>query len=1119
MNGKHFTALRGTVALTALLALSGCSGGGGSGSSDFRLTSIGVTNNSIWRINRAIELTFSDAVDLNTVNLNTVQIREVFGAPSAGEFFYKPDPNDPTRVIKNVVVFQPVCPKKADLSDAGFKPGGVNYELKVLGSTQSSGLTVRSTSGATLTESQAVFFTTPTSTSPSQIFYDPIFGGPRPRVRSTANTGDDLDPNYTYVELGGDPQKRVYFQKDAAQNVTLEPDPDLPGGLLPLNLLSDATTQVALVIYFDQPIDPSATNVSSSRLRWDYLSDPLTNTFSPIDCDVTLVGNCVASGAIVRIEPRGIVPPDALLRGVVAAQFADLVGETRPQDEVNFARARTRLSPAPLADEVLEDFSTQDNFDSVAGFGDPVAAWADGALSPSVGFTGTGGPSGTFDLRIPAGKLVIWDTVSTTFFGGPNFLPTSTQVAVGGVLDLRNLLVETGATLKIQGPNPALILATGWVRIDGKIIVSGTDSPGVATLNTTNIPEPGAAGQCGGGRGGTGSPLTSSSSPKGGNGFGAFNQTDGGGLGGETGWNDTKQAVVFRRGAGGGGGTLGPNQLKPTGFTGTYDQTFIGLDGEPGFPNWINATSAAVACSDPNPPLSGVTGQCPPNGGAVGPEPFGDPDPNNNFFGYQLDLANSTVVLGELKKPWAGAGGGGGGDASYTKGQPFPETPFNPAGDEKGAGGGGGGGSLRVLALDDIIFGANGQIECRGGVGGGGENTSFFDRVGGGSGGGSGGHVILETAQQIDMSAVTTTNAVCILATGGQGGAGKLDNGGASLSGTGQPTETTPALDACPSGYPTAGNNACLGHLDGAGGDGSPGIVQLHVNDFTPGVDILLPAGKTLDTICKPRPLCATAVVGQNPTHRMVPSFGRRSRARSEWIPLGLGSFGGGPGLERPEVFEFLGTDPLTGLVQTSGSSVAMLPPVVAAATVDPSGVVPPYVLGPFQIVMDGSGLAAALTGNPSLLEHYLVEITDGLQLERYEVSDASYDSGNSLLTLTVDPTATGKDLNAILTPSRTAALLPAYFRIATDGTVDSLPPSASVLVQFEVTTADSLGAPVEPPVFGPVFDLSTLIGTTLGTARFVRFDVTFDIDALGTGLNATNPKPTLDFIRVPFRY
>ncbi len=114
-NGKSLSSLRGLVVLTSLVALTGCSGGGGSGGSDFALTAVSVSNNSIWRINRAIEFTFSKPVDLNTVNLNTVQIREVFGAPSSGEFSYKQDPTDSTKVLKNVVVFQPVCPKLAVL--------------------------------------------------------------------------------------------------------------------------------------------------------------------------------------------------------------------------------------------------------------------------------------------------------------------------------------------------------------------------------------------------------------------------------------------------------------------------------------------------------------------------------------------------------------------------------------------------------------------------------------------------------------------------------------------------------------------------------------------------------------------------------------------------------------------------------------------------------------------------------------------------------------------------------------------------------------------------------------------------------------------------------------------
>jgi hypothetical protein len=231
-----------------------------------------------------------------------------------------------------------------------------------------------------------------------------------------------------------------------------------------------------------------------------------------------------------------------------------------------------------------------------------------------------------------------------------------------------------------------------------------------------------------------------------------------------------------------------------------------------------------------------------------------DGDPTNDFWGILFDPATGLTQPGELLRPWAGAGGGGGGDASWVITGSWP-PPWNPGGDEKGAGGGGGGGSVTILSLGTIQVGPSGVLRARGGTGGGGENTNFIDRVGGGSGGGSGGHVILHSASKIDLSTAGGAGGVALLATGGEGGAGKFNTGGATLGPSGN-KEQLPHNDACPPGYPTAGPNACKGHVDGAGGDGGPGIVQLHA----PGgpANILLPAGVTLDMLSKPLPVCGS---------------------------------------------------------------------------------------------------------------------------------------------------------------------------------------------------------------------------------------------------------------------
>jgi hypothetical protein len=493
------------------------------------------------------------------------------------------------------------------------------------------------------------------------------------------------------------------------------------------------------------------------------------------------------------------------------------------------------------------------------------------------------------DWYVPAGNVVVFDTVSSTiatyqltFAPGSDAVvqatPAGQMAATGGVIEIDDFVIEPGATLKIEGPNPFTLIASGRVVVNGLINASGNSNGGVSTLNTTQIPEPGALGQAGGGRGGVGSPSINFSSPHGGPGFGAFDVPDLGGKGGETGWSSTSSSVNARRGAGGGGGAFGRSQLAPaanqTAGCAPFcaEQRRIGFDAESGF-----------SSSADNGALSGPAG---PFGGAAGDGPFRDTNDANDFYGLMRDVQSGAITLGELARPWAGAGGGGGGDASRVPNGGSWPPPWDPTGDEKGSGGAGGGGSVHVLALGHIAFGSNGQIRSRGGFGGGGENTNFLDRVGGGSGGGSGGHVVLESATRIDLTQklnvnwnVNADNNWAVDVRGGQGGAGANDIGGAQQSPTGQ-KETLPLVDACPAGYPTSGTNGCKGHVDGAGGDGGPGLIQLHTPNGrwgtpgTPGADILIVAGVTLDQFFAPLPI-ATSVSAPAPTHTLVAGAGK----------------------------------------------------------------------------------------------------------------------------------------------------------------------------------------------------------------------------------------------------
>jgi len=1148
---RLFSRSSGFAAAFLTAAVVSCSGGGGGGGG-FQITAINLADGQVWQINRPIKVTFSEPVDPLSVNLNTLNVRQVGGGPAAGEFYFENG--------NRTVVFQPLCPTLDDLSDAGLRAGTnpangdlpYAYEFSVIGVDKNSQLPVRSASGDGLTLSQSRNFSTPVSLNPLNLYLDAQVGPPTPlikgetlpqRVQNILNADATITDAqvYSYLQIGGPNGTRHFFKRVGA-TVELEPPVTLP-----LNKLSDPQSRVELIVNFDQPVNPASANISSSRLRWEFADNSgATTAWVPLTTEVVLERNCSQIGAQVRITPRGALPPSTELRAVVTPEFTDIIGENNPNPRDDFAMSTTEAFPTPpdvLADQVLESFSDTDGEDSTSSFAEPRAEWgANGELRARFSFTGTGGPGGTFDWFIGAGESVVFNTTNSTITGGqltivsdPNFpnnpanepatsfIPTGNLTIVGGVVDVRNFYLEEGGSLKIEGPNPFVLLASGDVWIRGTMNASGNSSLGVGTLNTTNIPEPGAPAHAGGGRGGTGSPLTTVSSPRGGNGFGAFGVADAGGQGGETGWS-TSSNLDQRRGAGGGGGRLGPDIAITLPGVGPLDQRRIGYDAEPGFSNALGSNGA-------------ITGAPGPFGGAIAPSPFSDPDPLNNYFGVQFNDTTSQITVGEFTRPWAGSGGGAGGDAAQVPTGTFP-GPWTPAGDEKGAGGAGGGGSVHVLALGSVLFGDQGRLIVRGGVGGGGENTIYLNRVGGGSGGGSGGHVVIQTAGKVDFRAKPAVNLAnandsnwAINVLGGQGGAGAQDIGGGIQSTTGQ-KETSPVTDACPgpSIYPTSGTNGCRGLVNGAGGDGGPGLIQLHTSAGTVGSatsnDIVVPIGVALDVLCAPAPLCP---LGSNGTPglacHMVPTFGRTSRALSGWYALGDAGFDANTGAYRDVEFSFDGIDTVTGEVNRTAGVVDAPPAVLSTTNVAIGGTTAPFVSNPGgrTLVISAASLIGtddeALLDNPALLDSYQIQLDNGGGVfRRFDIVAAAYSSTSQLLTLTVDGDGPSL-LTFALNPATVVSVRRAYFRIYSSGVEDSLPGVASVEIRFEATAANPLtGLPDPLQSTGMTSDVADLNSIGNGDLRFVRFEVLFDIGPLQSG-NATNPIPSLKFFRLPFLY
>ena len=384
------------------------------------------------------------------------------------------------------------------------------------------------------------------------------------------------------------------------------------------------------------------------------------------------------------------------------------------------------------------------------------------------------------NLIIEPGASIYLDTTSMLLVGSEGELIP----VVNGHLLVNDFIVGDGAHIRVVGLFPLRIEALGDVRISGDIELPGYDAKNVSGVATASFPEPGAPGGPGGGRGGNASALTTSSTPKGGRGVAGPSQRGGGGGGGETGYGGPVSPFqaqfadpMLRRGAGGAGGLFGPGAIAttPLGFS------LMGLVAEQGGEGSGVATGA----------IFGLI----PRGGVVGLSPFRDDDPRNDFWGVRLKPITGELVVGELSGLGGGAGGGGGGDS--VRSAVFPHPGFKNNTDDKGGAGGGGAGAIHIHALGRIqlfneVTRVHGRISANGGNGARGQLVMFgmqyFVKSGGGGGGGSGGHIVLESETEIDLGA----SAEVLQARGGAGG------------------------DA------TQADNV------GRGGEGGPGIIQLH---------------------------------------------------------------------------------------------------------------------------------------------------------------------------------------------------------------------------------------------------------------------------------------------------
>jgi len=554
-----------------------------------------------------------------------------------------------------------------------------------------------------------------------------------------------------------------------------------------------------------------------------------------------------------------------------------------------------------------------------------------------------------------------------------------------------------------------------------------------------------------------------------------------------------------RRPGGGGGGRFTRDWVGTTTFSGLSLAAGAGTRGHP------RSTGAE----------SGVR---PSAGGAPGQGPFLDTNADNDFFGVRPIVEGGELtglVRGELPGLWAGYGGGGGGNA----GRRFPNPSWNFNSDEKGGGGGGGAGALHVQALGRIVFGRAGVIVANGGHGATGENTAFFDHVGGTGGGGSGGHVVLESAAAVDF-------------TDGGRALGASPRDVVQAAGPVQRIDANEYVDTCDEDRGSCCPSGCQVYSNG--GAGGAGLIQIHVPDpkkppvTSAPAEILVPtaalaAPDVLDQLTSP------------PAYVMIPTFSKRSKARSDWISIG-GADLEPDGSEALVRFLFDGIDLVTGRIQTDGSTVTKREPLVTE--VDLAGSTQARILPDgLTLGLFGAALATIRAGTttdisndvylrtPALLEDCAVRMrVSDANFEDFSVAQAVYDEGepalgDEVLRVTVGGERRLTEFNPRGADGTTGfELLPRFFRVVTNGLADSLPSTAFVSLRFQAAADNGAGAPDESDLLQNwTSDIREFNAKPAGALQFFRYEVEFDLDEDGGGIDADTKPVTLDFLKIPF--
>ncbi|MEM6675956.1 MAG: hypothetical protein AAF726_24115, partial [Planctomycetota bacterium] len=260
-----------------------------------------------------------------------------------------------------------------------------------------------------------------------------------------------------------------------------------------------------------------------------------------------------------------------------------------------------------------------------------------------------------------------------------------------------------------------------------------------------------------------------------------------------------------------------------------------------------------------------------------------------------------------------------------------------------------------------------------------------------------------------------------------------------------------------------------------------------------------------------------------DPVDVFIPFADEESVAVSRWIPLGLARLDPPNGAIDQVELLFDGIDPVDGSVLRNADRVQELAPVFDFAALSQGGPAPSVDVASALFTIPGAGFDDLYRDNAALLRSFAIRIQSAVTSAsptEFIVQASSFDevSGNFAVVVDPDGSRLADTLNATLQPE--VALVPYFFRVVTDGVVDGYPVSAEISIGFDATILDpATGEPSANPadsfsggsLGGFATDISEL---NMAVWDAFRFKVEFDVD-----FGASSPPPSLDFLRVPYRF